>query len=584
MIKRLALLLTIVFIVQGGCASYKRDEILISRMKEGNYSQVRMQLNAKRTRNSTDRNFVLDRMKEVIASLADGTPQASEYTVDGLYDSLRMQGLNADKTVSAFLTTEMNARIWKGEPFEQAMAYCYIASFDGLHNDWGNVRAASENSLFLLRDFSGIVNAAIATEDSLVAENKKQRPANEDEAVRRRRLLIEQAAEIKKATNTPDDLGVEYERQVSDFELGYILKSIACRRLGLTAELDETLAGLSRIAPRLDVFANQIRNDNYNTVLVVDYGTGPLKYGAGMDNVIAMFKSTMPPDLQDDDRSLVISIGDQRQEFPIATNVDRLAQDLKWNNLEDMRKAKSYIGTGMMAAGAGVTAYGAHQQDAGTALAGAGMLLAGALMKASAAADTRHCEFLPQRTYVALLNVTDRAQRVDVMVDGVQDSRMLLTTLSPPTHGECQLRYLRLPMVAAPWTTNGQIVYSNDITGEAPGDQLPYILGGRCVRMPTQETLSAYQRSGYLRELALNDLLEIYREEGIVLADTAVDGGFGLHILEGGNWLFTPVPGSAGSLRLFGQEHSSYVPKSDRVKSLMQQLHPVQSAQAVLRN
>ena len=187
MIKRLALLLTIVFIVQGGCASYKRDEILISRMKEGNYSQVRMQLNAKRTRNSTDRNFVLDRMKEVIASLADGTPQASEYTVDGLYDSLRMQGLNADKTVSAFLTTEMNARIWKGEPFEQAMAYCYIASFDGLHNDWGNVRAASENSLFLLRDFSGIVNAAIATEDSLVAENKKQRPANEDDAVRRRR-------------------------------------------------------------------------------------------------------------------------------------------------------------------------------------------------------------------------------------------------------------------------------------------------------------------------------------------------------------------------------------------------------------
>src|SRR5215216_570164 len=115
-----------VFIL-GGCAQYRRDESLVWQMKQGQFGYVRDSLRVQRTRNTNDRNFVLDRMKQVIVSLADGAPQSSEGTVDYLYDWLRTQGLNADKTVSSFMGTEMGARIWKGEPFEQAMAYSYIA-------------------------------------------------------------------------------------------------------------------------------------------------------------------------------------------------------------------------------------------------------------------------------------------------------------------------------------------------------------------------------------------------------------------------------------------------------------------------
>jgi hypothetical protein len=39
-----------------------------------------------------------------------------------LYDFLRTQGVNADTTLPSFFVGEGSARIWKGEPFEQAMA------------------------------------------------------------------------------------------------------------------------------------------------------------------------------------------------------------------------------------------------------------------------------------------------------------------------------------------------------------------------------------------------------------------------------------------------------------------------------
>ncbi len=571
-------------LVLGGCATYKRDESLVLKMKQGDYGRVRESLRVQRTRNTNNRDFVLDRMKQVIVSMADGAPQSSEGTVDYLYDWLRTQGLNADKTVSAFIGTEMGARIWKGEPFEQAMAYSYIAMFDGMDGDWGNVRASADNSLFLLRDFSDVLHKARANDaaNKASAGNQQEWKSSDPEvqqAMNDRRLLVEESSRVKKDADAtkPDDLGLPYATTDSDFELGYILKAIACRQLNLP-ELSETTEKLASVAPHLAGFAEQIRSGQYNTVLVVDYGTGPEKYHTGLDNVIALFRPTMPPLAQG--TQLSVKVGSQHQSFPLATNLDRLATDLKWNNLEDMRKAKSYIGIGMQIAGTGVALHGASNRNTGEALAGLAILAVGTALRASAAADIRHCEFLPQATFVALLNLNSR-EPVEIAVDGVPQSRVEITTLTPPPANECQLRYVRLPVMSQEWATNGQIRYSNDLTGEIAGDQLPYILGGRCVRMPTPEVLSAYQRSGHLAGMTYNDLMDLYREEGIVIADVATDEGFGLHVLEGGNWMFTPMSGSTGSLRLYGQDHPPYVPKSEHVKAIVQQLQQGATAHAM---
>ena len=88
-----------------------------------------------------DRSYTLERMKLLTLGVDDGVTDATEVAADQVYDLLRTQGLNDDKTVATFLFGEGGTRIYKGEPYEQALAYTYVALFDGMMGEWGNVRA-----------------------------------------------------------------------------------------------------------------------------------------------------------------------------------------------------------------------------------------------------------------------------------------------------------------------------------------------------------------------------------------------------------------------------------------------------------
>ena len=124
------------------------------------------------------------------------------------------------------------------------------------------------------------------------------------------------------------------------------------------------------------------------------------------------------------------------------------------------------------------------------------------------------------------------------------------------------------------WAVSGDVLYGNEFAAGAGAIPAPYILGGMCVAPPTQATLDRYQRAGLLRGVTLSELQEAYRVEGIVW-DTQVAGGIpGLHVLEGGNALFTPLPGTLGYVRLFGREHPPYRPKSELVKNWSASLKP----------
>ncbi len=543
----------------GACTpSYKRDEQTILLARQGQFGQARQLVEARATKDQKDRSFMLDRVKAVNMAIADGVPEAAEPVADRLYDFLRTQGVNADTGFGAFVVGEGNARVWKGEPFEQAMALSYIAVLDGMNGDWGNVRAVANNSLFQIRDLS-----------KALANGAKAKVTNQGDAqlAERERAIAGLAAADQAANRDPktstDSIGELTTPAPSNFALGYVLKGIATRQLvgAFPGEAEEVAAQLNAVAPNLGELSEKIRSAQYNTVFVVDYGVGPEKYRTGPDMAISLYKAVTPSGQQ----PLLLSVDGKTEAFPVVTDVNAMAMDLRWNNLEDIRLAKSYIGTGLLVGGAAMVV---ASNNSTVQAVGLGLIALGALSKATAGADIRHNELLPQRTYVALANLTQPSGRVELMVEGQPSTQIVLVGLTPPLPGKVQLRYIRLADAGAgPWATSGQVLFGNDETGEPASDNFPYILGGADVRSPNDDVLSSYQRSGYLQGLTLNDLIDLYKQEGISIAGYS-SGEIGTHILEGGGWLYTPRVGTAGFARLYGMARPPYVAKSPAVRSL----------------
>jgi len=533
-----------------GCSTPRADPRVLSMTQRGEFGRARSALTNAASRDPADRNFMLHRANLLSLSLAEGLPQAAEPIADRLYDFLRTQDINADTGVASFLLGEGNARIWKGEPFEQAYTLTSIAILDGMLGDWGNVRASASSALFQVRDFSRALSAR--------ADGKRVRHANPaDDTLSAREDLLARAPS--------DDLAGTFTLARSDFELAYILKAVAARQIG-APDADEALAQLVQVAPRLQPLADTIRAGQYNTILVVEHGLAPEKYATGPDNAIAAFRPRTPS--SDAPIRVRLQSGPDLALVPVATDLNRLARDLRWNSLEDLRKAKSAIGTGLLIGGAVVAA---SSDNRNAQLVGLGLLLAGALSKATAAADTRFAELLPQRVYVAPVTLTSPGAPIEIQIDGRPETRMVLAGLAPPPTGDLALHLVRIPAAPAPWATSGAIAYSNDETGPTAGPQLPWILGGRCLRTPSYPVLASYQASGFLKNFTLNDLLDLYREEGIEIAGLSTKGEIGRHILEGGSWLYSPRAGSTGFARLFGSDHPAYQPRSARVRDLAAQ-------------
>jgi hypothetical protein len=572
----------------GGC-SYQRDESAVNLAERGRFGPARERVAANATSKPEDRNFILDQMKLVTMGLAEGVPDIVEPTADRLYDRLRTQGLNDDNRFAQVLLTEGSVKIYKGDPFEQALAYYNIAVLDGMKGDWGNMRAASQQSLFLLRDFSKALQESgkSATSSSAPRGRGGRQRAQQQAPVQQASVeqddqvaLVRAAAQAEKeGKSNQDAMGIDYTPIASDFEIGYILKAIAARQLGEHADMTEALDTLRQIAPRLSAVADLIATGSYNTVFVVDYGMAPEKYGTGPDNAIAARTSVTPSD----GALLSISVSSagapapQASTWPVTTDVNRIATSTKWANLEDVRVAKSTIGTVLLAGGL-ITAVAADDDDGTQQMVGLIVAGVGALMKATSAADVRHNELFPQRTYIALADLGPGFNRVELAVGS---SRMIFPQLPSGGSGGLTLHYVRMPTRQESWAASETLRYGNDVSGDpfAGGTTadamlfLPYILGGRDVRTPSLAVLQSYQSAGFLKGFSLDDLQQLYRDEEIEVAgmNSSIDAT-GLHILDGGSWLYTPQPGSTGFKRLFYGNHPPYRPRSKPVKVLHEQI------------
>jgi hypothetical protein len=261
--------------------------------------------------------------------------------------------------------------------------------------------------------------------------------------------------------------------------------------------------------------------------------------------------------------------------FPIVCDVNVMARDHQWNSLEEVRRFKSLLGTGLLVGGIATTAAGAHVRSPEVALAGVAAAAVGALLKAGAHADTRHLDALPQRFYLAPLQLAP-GDRVQLQVAGDFGSRIVLCDIPAPAPGEpATLRYVRLLLAGAPpaWALEGRSLYRNALGGDlAQGGDIPLLLGGRDASPPTESTLQRAQRAGWLTDVTPAEFEQWHRDEALRWGEDDQDAQSDRHVLEGGKSLTPPQAGTVGYARVFGRARPAYQPTSPRVRQALERL------------
>ncbi len=378
---------TLVLPLAAGCSAHRPNVAAIRAYYGYDFSQARAELRADAERNDED--VVLNNLRLGLAALADGDRTEAELALGRAYELLSTAGLNRDRTTASVLLYE-GVRIWKGEPFEQALAYYWMAALYATLGEWDNVRAAAANALFRLTDFGN------------------------------------------------DRHGGNYTVVDTDFALGFLLEAIGSDLSG-TSGRDEQLLAALKIEPRVAPVADAVRRRAYDTLLIVDYGRGPVKTAYGADDSLVRFESR--------DRGggdLVIQVDGRRVgRFAPVCDVSAMAIDHRWNNLEDVRRAKSDIGTVLVAGGAGAAIYGGFNDSPATALAGLAAVLVGALLKESAAADTRYLEFSPESIYLAPVELGEPCA-LAVSIAGDPGASFVLPRFEPGEPGMPRALYVRL--------------------------------------------------------------------------------------------------------------------------------------------
>ena len=326
-------------------------------------------------------------------------------------------------------------------------------------------------------------------------------------------------------------------------------------------------------APALEPVVEAVLSGEANTVLWVDYGKGPEKVRTGYAGALAEFR-TGSSGTRSNGAGLSVRVdGSGVRTFEVAADFNDYATDHRWRSNSGLRQTKAAIGGALLYGGLFFASQADSWEEVVAGLVSAGL---GALARESAAADVRHLEVLPQRSYFVALRVDEPDTAVALQVENRPGSRLVLPGLGPPAPGSpLTFRYVRLNRGSPPpaWATRGKVAWANDHTGSVDGGDLPFVLGGRCVRAPSAEVLAEYHAAGNLTELSLVDLENLYRAEGLTWVLSDQNGVSRTHVLEGGTSLIPPALGSTGFARLFcNTDHPSYVPRSDELRALRSRL------------
>ena len=321
----------------------------------------------------TNEDFALNNCRLGSSSLAMYDLLQSQSAFLQAYEVLNSFGVNnGGRTAGAILVDE-KIKIWRGEPFERAMANYYLGLTYYMQGDYNNARGAFENALFKLRDYQ--------TDDA-----------------------------------NADPKADKYREVESTFALGQYLLARCYQRIGDDQLATANFQKLTKLRPELAPMADIDRNRVSNVLLVIDYGQGPHKATNGDGSIVGFLPTPREagpipePFLSIDGRG----IDTRGLDAPLVDLVS-LAQDRRWQSIDTIRTIKSVVGTGLIAAGAYEGLSGNRPQNAEIGL---GLIAAGLLLKASSQADTRVWEMLPRATFAIPLTLPPGTHDITVNFAG----------------------------------------------------------------------------------------------------------------------------------------------------------------------
>jgi len=378
----------------GGCATTpeeKKAERAVGDYEAGDYALAARKLQP--LADKTDENFALNNLRLGSADLARYDLQGAQDAFLKAYEVLNSFGANnGGRTLGAVLVDE-KIKIWRGEPFERAMANFYLGVIYYMQHDYNNARAAFENALFKLKDYDG-------------------------------------------KTDNKD----EFHEADSNFVVATIMLGRCWQHLGRDDLAGANFDAVAKARPDLAPLANYERNAQSNLLLVVEYGHGPYRKTT-FDGSILGFAPTpeqvgpIPPPRVQVDGQWVNS--HPFHEAPI--DLLAMAQDRKWQSIDTIRAVKSAIGTGLLAGGAvegvrGLNESGSRQRT--DLIVGASLLAAGAVLKATSQSDVRGWDMLPRSVFLIPLRVSPGTHDVTVEFPRAGGLRQTWHGLVAPDQGD----------------------------------------------------------------------------------------------------------------------------------------------------
>lgn len=387
-------------ILAGGCANPNQKKIdqAVNDYFIGNYEQARQILRPLAQEENQD--FVLNNLRLGSVCLTDYHLIEAEDAFLRAYEVINAVGVNdGGRSLGAALVDE-KIKVWKGEPFERAMANFYLGMIYYMKQDYLNARAAFENALFKLRDYG---------EDS----------------------------------DSPD----KYAQVESNFTAAWLMLGRCWQQIGNENQARAAFDRMARLRPDLAPLADYNLNLGANVVLFVDVGYGPQKI-TNPDGALVGFaplpaqEGPIPlPRVLMDNRYVDL----QEANRPLF-DLLALAQDRRWQSIDTIRAVKSAIGTGLIIAGAaegarGLSESGAAQRrdlTASVILLGVGLLL-----KASSHADIRQWEMLPRTTYILPMRLPPGRHDLTIEIPNLPGLYQTWRNIDVPPSGQVSY-YFRL--------------------------------------------------------------------------------------------------------------------------------------------
>jgi tetratricopeptide (TPR) repeat protein len=348
----------------------------------------------------TNEDFVLNNCRLGSTALVDYDLDEAEAAFLRAYEVINSVGVNeGGRSLGAALVDE-KIKIWKGEPYERAMANFYLGLIYYMRHDYDNARAAFENALFKLRDY---------TDDS---DSKRG-----------------------------------YREQESNFVVAALMLAKSCQRSGRDELARQNFDRVTQLRSDMRVLADEKFNAESNLLLVVDFGYGPQKVTHADGSIVGFWP---PPERAGRIPQPRVMVDGKPAGDPAAfePTIDLLAmaQDRRWQDIDTIRAIKSTLGTASLIGGGVMTAKGLSEEGSDQSrdlLIGAGLAAAGLALKASSQADVRQWEMLPRTVFVLPLRVEPGMHDVIVDFPPVQGLRQEWRDIVVPDRGEATY-YMRI--------------------------------------------------------------------------------------------------------------------------------------------